>query len=842
MAIAKIWRWGGNMFIGILLAMALAVGSVARETNPRHQSAASLMQQGQVLYQAQKYTQAVQVWQQAENLLQQHSDTQHRALVASYLALAYHQSGQTDRATAAIATSLQLLRDYPAKTAAQQRILGQAFHTQGTLQFALGQVEAAADSWRQAAQAFARSGEEIRQLGSSINLAQAEQSLGLYMRARQTLTAVERSLQQLPVEETKILVWQSLGNVWRAIGELERSQQVLQEALAVAERQAKLEFISPIFLSLGNTAQMKQELAVALDFYKRAEQAATHLLPRVQARLNQLHLQQLTQENTDPALLWEVKDWLPQLSDRRAAVYARINYADLLSANPAYDGITLEVFAEAVRQARRIQDKRAEAYAIGYLAWFYERRQQWSDAQLLNEQALQRSQLLQAGDLLYRWQWQLGRVLRAQGKLEAAISAYEVAYNTLQSLRRDLIVTSPDLQFSFRNSVEPLYREFLDLLLATTASDRQARLKLARQVVESLRLAELNNFFRTACLEDQQTTIDRVDRTAAAIHPIILENRLELIVSLPNQPLRQYTVPVTRQQIETQTHQWLRELAKPLTSPRGKQLGTELYEWLVKPLEADLSQHNVQILVFVLDGTLRNIPMSALFDGDRYLVEKYQVALTPGLQLLDPQPLPVRSLQVLAAGLTEARHGFSSLAYVSQEMEAIQSKVSSEILLDRRFTTQTLQTEVEKVPFPVVHLATHGQFSSNLEETFVLAWDRPIFINELRRLLRSRDDLTARPIELLVLSACETAAGDDRAALGLAGIAVQAGARSTLASLWSLDDRSGAVFMEQFYQVLMQPDISKAAALQQTQQALLQSPDYRHPRYWAPYVLLGNWL
>jgi CHAT domain-containing protein len=179
---------------------------------------------------------------------------------------------------------------------------------------------------------------------------------------------------------------------------------------------------------------------------------------------------------------------------------------------------------------------------------------------------------------------------------------------------------------------------------------------------------------------------------------------------------------------------------------------------------------------------------------------------------------------------------------VQRELQEIQAEVTSQILLNQTFTSATLQAQIQALPFPIVHLATHGQFSSNADETFILAWDKPINVNELSTLLRSREDAGERAIELLVLSACETAAGDKRAALGLAGLAVQAGARSTLASLWSLDDQSGAQFMGEFYRNLARARISKAEALRQTQLTFLRDPNFRHPRYWAPYVLVGNWL
>jgi CHAT domain-containing protein len=193
-------------------------------------------------------------------------------------------------------------------------------------------------------------------------------------------------------------------------------------------------------------------------------------------------------------------------------------------------------------------------------------------------------------------------------------------------------------------------------------------------------------------------------------------------------------------------------------------------------------------------------------------------------------------------GLDQARHGFSRLPYVGNELEQIQSKVQGRVLLNQQFTTQAFQTTMDSQPFSVVHLATHGQFSSTAEETFILAWDKPINVTELDTLLRSRDQERSQPLELLVLSACETAAGDQRATLGLAGVAIRAGARSTLASLWSVNDRSTAVLMNQFYQNLINQAQPRAEALRRAQLALLKTPEYQLPLFWAPYVLIGNWL
>jgi CHAT domain-containing protein len=234
--------------------------------------------------------------------------------------------------------------------------------------------------------------------------------------------------------------------------------------------------------------------------------------------------------------------------------------------------------------------------------------------------------------------------------------------------------------------------------------------------------------------------------------------------------------------------------------------------------------------------------MAALYDGQQYLVEKYNIALTPSLQLIDPQRLERERLNALVAGLSQSRFGFAPLTNVEKELKQIQSEVPSRKLLDREFTSEALQNQINSQPFSVVHIATHGQFSSDPDRTFLLAWDKPIKVNELNDLLRTREQRQEQAIELLVLSACETATGDKRAALGLAGVAVRAGARSTLASLWNVADASTALLMSQFYQELAKNQTNPAQALRLAQIALLKNPQYQSPMFWAAYVLVGNWL
>ena len=267
-----------------------------------------------------------------------------------------------------------------------------------------------------------------------------------------------------------------------------------------------------------------------------------------------------------------------------------------------------------------------------------------------------------------------------------------------------------------------------------------------------------------------------------------------------------------------------------------------LYDLLFpEPLLQDLANSQPDTLVFVPDGALRSVPIAALFDGESYLVEQYSIAITPGLQLLNPQPLQETSLEALTFGLTEAVAEWSSLPYVADEIEAIAQQVPIKSFINEQFTYETFEETLSNSSAPIIHLATHGQFSSRLDETFIQAWNNRISVNDLSRWLQS--DRT-QPVELLVLSACQTATGDQRAALGLAGMAVRAGARSTVASLWQVDDAATAVFMTEFYQALSTQSGNKAEALQRAQKHLIEDPDnnFDHPYYWAPFVLIGNWL
>jgi CHAT domain-containing protein len=814
-----------------------------------------LVQQGKKDYQMGHYAAAITFWKQALETFTTQGDILNQAMVLSNLALAYRQLGQWHEANQAIETSLNLISTQNQTTSQNSlKILAQALNTQGHLQLAQGQAESALATWEHATKTYQQVGDETGVTRSLINQTQAMRALGLYLRARNLLDQIRQTLAAQPDSLTKIAGLRSLGDLLRVTGDVNQSRQILEQSLAISKTLPSSPDSTAILFSLGNTARSQNQIEDAIQFYQQA--AATTLSPTLQfqAQANQLSLLVETQQQQTARQLWtQLQPQLSQLPVSRHTLYAQINVARSLmqmsnvEMRHGASGNAPEIaqlLATITQQAITLKDRQVEAYALGYLGQLYEQTQQLANAQTLTEQALTLAQSLNAPELAYRWQWQLGRLLKAQGNTRSAIAAYDQAVNTLQALRTDLVAINDTVQFSFRESVEPVYREFVGLLLQPLPGEKevsQAHLKQAREVIESLQLAELDNFFQEACLTSQPQQIDRIDPTAAVFYPIILPDRLEVILSLPGQPLRHYATQASSVQVEDIIHQMRQSLRPTSLKKERLPLAQNLYNWLIRPAETELAQSNITTLVFVLDGSLRNLPMAALYDGEHYLVETYSLAVAPSLHLLSPQPLIPEQLKVLTAGVSQSISGFSPLPGVEWELSQITNKVPALQLLNQDFTSVNLTDNLQTKPFSVVHLATHGQFSSDPEETFILAWDKKIRAKDFETILRSTQADLSYPIELLVLSACQTATGDQRAGLGLAGIATRSGARSTLATLWAVQDDSTAQLMVQFYKELNQGTINKATALRHAQLTLLQQ-GYKHPYYWAPFILVGNWL
>ncbi|WP_292709300.1 MULTISPECIES: CHAT domain-containing protein [unclassified Nostoc] len=825
----------------------------------------SLLQQGKFLYNSGNFAKAVEVLQQAVQAYKQQGESLRLAATLSNLSLAYQQLGLWSQAQQAITESLNLLKGQDESQNLQ--ILAQSLDIQGRLQLRMGQAEAALVTWQQTESIYRQADNQSGVVRSLINEAQAWRTQGFYPRAVKTLDRVSQTLKSQPDSIEKTVSLRSLGDALLVVGDLQKSRQALEESLTIARHLQSSADIAASLFSLGNNARKQKDNLLAIAYYQQTVAASPPTLIKVQAHLNYLSLLIEDQRWAEvQTLLPLIESELAQLPPSRANIYAHVNFSQSLakvkggilqaSSQHYYPGFSTKdsavLLASAIEQSRSLGDKRAEAYSLKSLGGLYEQTGQLSSAQELTRQGLALAQSSNAPEITYTLEWQLGRLLRAQKDMNGAIAAYDAAVETLQSLRRDLVVNkdvvNQDVQFNFRDSVEPIYRESVELLLKSQGGKPDQKiLEKARQRIEALQIAELDDFFRETCLQGQRVALDQmVDKdnpTAAILYPIILPDELQVIVKIPKQPLQSYTTPISHTEVEKLLVKLRKNLVDPTATKVVQTQAHQVYNWLIQPIESKLQKSGVDTLVFILDGSLRNLPMAALYDGKQYLVEKYAIALSVGLQLLDPKPLVKQQLRALTAGLTQPPPGFSKFApllAIKSEFDGItKAGVSTTSLLDGDFKKKNLEGEISAASFNIVHLATHGQFSSRLEETFILDFDGQINVKDFDTLFRSQGKTI---VELLVLSACQTAAGDSRAALGLAGAAVRAGARSTIASLWQIDDESTAMFVSAFYRELKSGKITKAKAVHLAQLQLLQHPNYKAPSFWSAYVLIGNWL
>jgi CHAT domain-containing protein len=840
-------------------------------------SAFTLIQSGKKYYDSGQFVTAAQLLKKAANAYQASGNKLNQAQVLSLLSLVEQKLGQWQQAKDTIDTSSGLLNKL-APERELYKVRAQVLNSLGNWQLAQGKTEAALESFTSAQKFYTQAGDNASVMGSQINQALALQTLGLYRRAEKLLTQVEQLLYQQSDSALKVSGLLNLGNIRRFDGDLEKSTEILNLGLAVAQRLHLPQEESTAWLNLGNVEialanraealkdieNTQKQRQKGLEYYHNAAKLAVLPITKIQALLNQLSVLINTQNITSISpLVNQISTSINQLPTSRATIYARVNFAQSLMKSGANISDTIQVLSTAINQSRTLQDQRAESYAIGTLGTLYENAKDLSKAKSFTTTALSLAQGINAPDISYLWQWQMGRLFKSEAEnlhdgASTAIEYYTQAYNNLSNLRSDLVALSPEIQFSFRESVEPIYRQLIELLLRSP-NPSQSNLLVARQVMEALQLAELDNFFGDACAKPKQVNIDNLDPNAAVIYPIVLQNRLNIILKLPGSDnLRYYTHPNAS---ETQVDAAVTQLQKSLTRPSTslKQVKTEakqLYDWLIKPFAAELDststreQSRIKTLVFVLDGSLRNIPMAVLYDGERYLLERYAVSVTPTLQLLEAKPLQRSNVSVLIAGASNApsfkKEGLGAIDNVELELSGIKKNIQrNQTLQNQQFIKNNLQAKINTTNFNIVHLATHGKFSSNPEQTYILDWNGRIKVKDLDNLLRLDYQRSSKPIELLILSACQTASGDKRAALGLAGVTIRAGTRTTLASLWQINDASTAEFMIELYQQLNLENVTKAEALRNSQIKFLKessSRDYNRPYYWASFILVGNWL
>ncbi len=888
----------------------IGAGEIANASNE-----SQLVQQGVESYQAGDYFQAINHWQQAIKTFQATENRFNRAIVAENLARAYQQIGRIDEA---IAYWQQAIEDYQ-KLKYDKKQIGRILTEQAQAYSSIGQpwqaiallcgLSDAEEDYNKnsgcvsgtAIEIAYTTQDELGKVAALGSLGKAYRQIGDYNLAIENLGEALNITKKIGDQTYTISLQNILGNVYTNLAQIKYRRANSAQSIGDKRDAAKLEKEANDYAdSALKSLQTSLELARIQADQAGELRVLLNIIPLADRTSNSA----LATESLAKALSL-LKD--KKLPNTREKVYAAINLAylqelvanrdqtfDTFSRTECFNSPQRETEAEKLFERAReiavnLKDNRSHSFALGELGKLYECRHDYQQALKYTEEARWRAdQELLAQDSLYLWEWQAGRIfhkqaneLNKQGQEKAArekesqaIEAYERAIAILEGenadleggIRSDILNADRDLQFDFRDTVAPLYRQFAELMLEQAAlppkqaiKSQEVALKSVRQTLDSLQLAELQNYFGNECLlrSFEFKSVEQLTKESAQtafFSSIILKNCTAIIVTLPNRTKLFKFINIDNQTLRKKINEFRQSLEDDSEIYYDTTQAEQLYQWIIAPFTNDLQQANIKNLVFSQDGILRSIPMAALHDGKHFLVENYAIATTPSLNVTSFTPLDTQRRSALILGLTESaqledRVTYPVLNNAPSELKQIQELFPDNLLLKNdKFTRQNLQNELAKTSYPIIHLTTHGQFGTDPEDAFLVTGKNPetkshekLTITELENSLRSirdRDEL----VELLVLTACQTAVGDERAALGLAGVAVQAGVSSAIASLWYVPDDSTEILITQFYRNWQQ-GMSKAEALKKAQSQLIQKDDkYAHPLYWAPFILIGNWV
>lgn len=373
--------------------------------------------------------------------------------------------------------------------------------------------------------------------------------------------------------------------------------------------------------------------------------------------------------------------------------------------------------------------------------------------------------------------------------------------------------------------------------------------------------------------ETLKTIKSQAGKSAVVVYVRPYLDELELLLVLPEgYPIRKVIPQANRAVLEQTINKFQETVQKTTDNERYKVPAKQLYEWLIAPIESNLKALGIDTLIFCMDAGLRQIPLAALYDGKQFLVEKYSLGSVPSISLTNTSYKALKDSQVLAMGASDfeawRKYDLDNLPAVPEELNVITQQLwSGKSFLNEQFTLDNLKTQTRQQPFEIIHLATHARFQQeDASNSYIQLWDTQLKLNDLRELGWNQ----LPQVELLVLSACRTTLGDLKAELGFGGLAVQAGVKSALGSLWSSDDEGTLALMSKFYEQLSQPDVTiKAEALRRAQVAMLRKQvrlengqlqgvgkqgaiplppelarkgnmDFSHPYYWAGFTIVGS--
>lgn len=839
-------------------------------------------QMGSVYLNTGDYSQALALYQQALPILRTAINRGDLATVLNLIGEVYRQTGDYPQALAYLQEGLELSREAGDRVREAQTLVN------------LGNVYNLQSQYPQALQAYEAGLEILQTTSDHYSTATTLNNMGLiYLDLadyRQALTYLEEGLALRREIGDRSGEGQSLANIGNAYGVQDQFETALtyyQQALAISQTLGDRHSASIILNNLGEVSRRLNRLDQALGYLQQGleisqtigsrsnEGLALSNLAKTQYDLGNVPLaiqalQQSLAIYQDIGEVGRMADVLNTLGKvladqdqpELAIVFLKASVNALEGLRQNNRNLTAELqasFTESVSEAYRTladlllqQDRVLEAQRVLDLL----------KVQELNDylRGIRGNANTSSGvDILRPEQAILARYGEVQQSAIALgnelADLRQIPESQRNAAQTERIAQLVDLQTAIN-------REFNDFIDSPDITDLVAQLS---------RTAQRQNLN----LEDLVTLQDKLaDLNAAILYPLILDDRLELVVTTPTAPPLRRTVAVSR----TDLNQAIVNLRSALTDPNSDAVtpARQLYDWLIRPLEADLRQAGVDTIIYAPDGQLRYIPLAALNDGNQWLIQRFRVnnITARSLQTLDTQPQ--QQLKVLAAAfanqdlnyqiqLGDNEVTFRGLPFAGQEVALLADEVPATTqFVDQNFSLAAVQPRMNE--YNILHFATHAAFvPGSPDESFIL------FGNGDTPTLDDIKSWVLNQVDLVVLSACETGLGgqlgDGEEILGLGYQFQRAGARAVIASLWQVSDGGTQVLMNNFYAAL-ETESSKAAALQQAQIDLITGNlfvndasrrsieviladgatqgrgdmDLSHPYYWAPFILIGNGL
>jgi CHAT domain-containing protein len=758
------------------------------------------------------------------------------------LGLAYQALGKYDKAIEFFLQSLAIAREIK-----DRRGEGASLGNLGNVYYSLGKYDKAIEFQLQRL-VIAREIKDRRGEGTSLgNLGNVYYSLGKYDKVidfyLQSL-AIKQEIKDRLGEGTSL---GNLGNVYYSLGKYDKAIDFHLQSLAI-KREIKDRLGEGASLgNLGNVYYSLGKYDKAIDFY----------------------LQRLV-------IAREIKD---RLGEGQSLGNLGIAYQALGKYDQA-----IEFFLQSLAIKREIKDRLGEGQSLNNLAVAYSKLNRDREAMISYLQALTIVREVGDRDGEGVALANLGDILSRAKRPELAILFYKQSINIREAIRKDIRKLDKDIQKSYLETVSSSYKRLANILL------QQGRVMEALQVIDLLKVQELEDYLKNIkgsdrsaqgvrLLEPEKAISDKllavsfenspeinsqlankiqqlpkseinkvpdylqkIPQGTVLLYPLILSDRLEIILFSPNTIPISRTVKISQKELETLVIDFKAALLDP-SNEDAKETATTLYQLLIKPIEAELVQAKATTILYAPDGQLRYIPIAALYDGKQWLAEKYQISNLIAYSLFDFASNPKTQPNILAGAFGgkagDKKFGQDGLPATLTEVQMIANSFNNSVtLIEDQFSRQAIESKFKN--HNLLHLATHAEFNKGTpDQSFIIFGNGDkIFLNEIA-------DWQIPNIDLIVLSACQTGLGDLGDGVEILGFGYQvqkAGAKNAIASLWKVNDIGTQALMAAFYSELQKGDVTVTEALQRAQVSLIKSSEFNHPNYWSAFFAIGNGL